>query len=132
MTLQGLLPILTVLNVALLLWSLAGPNAVVAETAAGMLRGTGLEIVDDQGRVRASIAVLPASQAADGSPTEETVLLRLINADGQPSVKIGVGPATAGMSLVGGDDQSYILVKANGPSSSVKLVGPQGARTIEP
>ena len=42
------------------------------------------------------------------------MLFRLINADGQPSVKIGVRRDGAGLSFVGGDDESYVILEADG------------------
>jgi hypothetical protein len=132
MTLQRTLVTLTAINFAILVWLLAGPQLVSASGDAGVLRRTALQIVDSEGRIRASIGILPQEAAPNGT-TEETVLLRLINAEGQPSVKIGVSAAASAMSLVGGDDESYIVVEANGPDSVLKLVGPQGeTRTIGP
>jgi hypothetical protein len=56
----------------------------------GGLRGRGLEIVDQQGRVRASISILPAGKSSSGDDYAETVLLRLItglrNEDGRRQV----------------------------------------------
>ena len=125
--------ILTAINLAILAWTIAGPRPVVADGGAGVLRSSALEIVDDQGRIRASLGILPAGTAPDGSATEETVLFRLINAEGQPSVKIGATASATAISLVGGDDESYIVIEADGPESMVKLVGPQGeTRTIAP
>jgi hypothetical protein len=92
------------------------------------LRGSGLEIVDAEGRVRASISILPAS-----GPSAETVLLRLIDSNGQPSVKIGTSLTSAGLSLVGGDDESYIVLKAEGSAPVLKLARRDGPeRTVEP
>ncbi len=58
---QQLLVVLTVVNLSLLVYSLAKPGAVDAQAIAPVLRGRGLEIVDDQGRIRASITVIPAN-----------------------------------------------------------------------
>ena len=57
--------------VASLAISLARPGAA-ADGVAPVLRGRALEIVDDRGRVRASITVFPADPAVkmpDGHPT---------------------------------------------------------------
>lgn len=133
MTLQRSLMLLAVVNFAILVCVLAGPQLVSAGSGAGVLRGGALEIVDSEGRIRASLGILPPGAAPDGSTAEETVLLRLINAEGQPTVKIGVSASAAALSLVGGDDASYIVIEADGPDSVIKLVGPQGAtRTIAP
>jgi hypothetical protein len=85
--------ILTILNVSLLIASIIRPLvAGEAGAAAPMLRAQGLDIIDTQGRVRASIHVMPAGPAryADGTiqkdapPMPETVLFRLIRADVRP------------------------------------------------
>src|SRR6266480_4292158 len=97
MTAQRLVVALTGLNLALVasgFFSRTRP-AVAASGVAPVRRGRALEIVDDRGRVRASIAVVPADPAfkmpdgTTGSP--ETVLLRLRPSPGRPN-----GP-TAGM-----------------------------------
>ena len=58
---------------------LAQMPPVEARSEAPVLRGRALEIVDDQGRVRASIQVLPTAR-----PTRK-VILRLIDPNGRPS-----------------------------------------------
>jgi hypothetical protein len=96
-----------------------------AQGRAGIIRGSGIEIVDDAGRIRASLSILPA---AEGSA--ETVLFRLINAEGQPSVKIGASDTTSGLSFVGGDDESYLILEAKGPDAMLKLVEQQTRETL--
>ncbi len=90
---QRLLVVLTLVNLALLIFSLARTRPAIAEVVP-VLRGRALEIVDERGRVRASIDVLPAK-----AQEHETVLLRLITERGRPSVKIGSSEQTAGLSL---------------------------------
>ena len=78
---QPILIVLTLVNLALLIFTLAQMrSAVAADEAAPVLRGRALQIVDDRGRVRASINVYPASTQKDGERYAETVLLRLITA----------------------------------------------------
>ena len=70
---------LTAMNVVLLLLALAQQlHPAFAQAEPPVLRGRALEIVDGQGRVRASISVLPPGKSSDGEETHETVLLRLI------------------------------------------------------
>ena len=57
---QRLLVGLTILNVGVLALSLTRSVAMMMQGVAPVLRGRALQIVDDSGRVRASIAVLPA------------------------------------------------------------------------
>src|SRR5687768_3286296 len=57
-----------------------------------ILRGRGLELVDDQGRLRAQLQVVPANttfKMPDGTTGyPETVIFRLITPDGKPRVKL--------------------------------------------
>ena len=80
---QRFLIVLTLVNLALLIFTLAQQRPVVAEGIPPVLRGRGLQIVDERGRVRASIQVLPASTQKNGEPSAETVLLRLITERGR-------------------------------------------------
>lgn len=91
---------LTVVNLVLLLMLLAQMRPVTAQGAPGLLRGTGLEIVDEQGRVRAAISILapnPAVAATDGRPFPETVVLRLIDPKYGPVVKLSGSERSAGL-----------------------------------
>jgi hypothetical protein len=75
MKIQRLLIVLTLVNTVLLAFSLAQSHTVAAQDVAPVLRGRALQIVDDRGRVRASIQVLPATTQKDSSLSYETVLL---------------------------------------------------------
>lgn len=72
--------------------------------------------------MRASLSIQPEVEGAS-----ETVLFRLIHPNGQPSVKISASMTGAGLSFVGGDDESYIIREADGPESRLKMVE-QGGR----
>ena len=130
MKIPRILPALTVANFALLLLLLgyAAVSKVVAADVEPVLRGRALEIVDYAGRLRATIGILPASADAG-----ETVVFRLINADGQPSVKIATGAEAAGLSFVGGDDESYLILEAENAEAYLKIVEPEGReQTVSP
>jgi hypothetical protein len=127
---QRFLAIITILNMLLLMFSLGQTRAVVAEGVAPVLRGRGLEIVDDRGRVRASITILPADPSVEmpdgtiGYP--ETVLLRLIDPKGGPNVKLGATERGAGLLLGGESDPTYVQILAEGPSTSLKMINKDG------
>jgi hypothetical protein len=108
---------LTALNLLLLLG--IGATQILPATAqdSGVLRGSAFELVDAGGRVRASLSIQPPAEGAS-----ETVLLRLIQANGQPAVKISASATGAGLSFVGGDDQSYIIRAADGPETELRMV----------
>jgi len=123
---------LTILNLALLAFSVSALPPAAAQGETPVLRGSGLEIVDDQGRVRASITVMPAGTSAAGDRYPETVLFRLITERGRPSAKIGVSEEEAGMSLAGptGTKDTYVILSAKGTSSSIKIRGESGREQV--
>src|SRR4026208_15004 len=83
---------LTALNLMLFALGLAQLRPAVAQDVAPVLRARALEIVDDQGRVRAEIKVLPAQptlKMPDGTTGyPEAVRLRLISSQNSPHVKL--------------------------------------------
>jgi hypothetical protein len=129
------LAVLTVANLVVLIFSLATMRPAVAQGVPAVLRGRALEIVDDQGRVRASLTVMPAGTSAKGDRYPETVLLRLITERGRPSVKISASEDAAGLGLSGptGTSDTYVILEAKGTSSSLKLRNEDGReQTVKP
>jgi hypothetical protein len=126
---QRMLVALTVLNLGLLALLLAQIRPPEASSAAPVLRGRALEIVDERGRVRASIQVQPAG-TVDGTPYPETVILRLIDPNGRPFVKLAGSERGAGLGLLGESDTTHLLLKAEGPSTSVKLTNKDGRERV--
>jgi len=134
---QRLLFTLTAVNLGLLGYQLFQPHLARASApdVPAVLRGRALEIVDAQGKIRASIAVLPEDPKVmwKGKPYPETVLLRLISAEGRPNVKLGASRMGAGLLIGGESDPTYVQVLAEGGESTVKLVNKNGAeRSIKP
>ena len=133
MKLQSLLLALTAANGALLLALLvSNARLASADEGAPLLRGRGLEIVDAQGRVRASLSVLPGQVQANGETSAETVLLRLITERGRPSVKIAASEQTAGLSFAGptGTKDTYVILQSDGHASSLKLRNEDGREQV--
>ena len=109
------------LNAVLLAFLLAGQarSASASQEALPVLRGSALEIVDRQGRVRASISVQPPS-VVDGKQYPETVLLRLTDPAHGPLVKLTASnngsalglsdDADGGLQLFGRDTGSFVRV----------------------
>jgi hypothetical protein len=120
------------LNLALLILMLAQIRPAAAQDVTPVLRGRALEIVDDHGRVRASIQVVPASTQKNGELSSETVLLRLITEKGRPSVKIASSEQTAGLSFAGPSDtkDTYVQLLAKGTVSSLKLKNEDGREQV--
>ena len=133
MKMQRLLLALTVVNLGLLIFLLLSHvRPALANSVAPVLRGRALEIVDERGRVRASLNVLPATTQPNGEAYSETVLLRLITERGRPSVKIGASEQAAGVSLAGpsGTKDTYVILEAKGMASSLRLRNEDGQEQI--
>ena len=133
MATQTLLVALTLVNLGLV-----GYHSVHAPQPASspdVIRGRGLEIVDDRGKVRASITVVPEDPKViwKGKPYPETVLLRLMTAEGRPNVKLGAGKTGSGLLIAGESDPTYVQVLAEGRETTVRLKNKDGReRVIRP
>ena len=104
---------------------------------APVLRGRELQLLDHRGRVRAEIKVLPPDPAVkmpDGTTGyPETVLLRLIDSQGRPNVKIAATEDGSAMSLGGNTDPTHIQILSRGDRPLMKLVNRDGKQqTIQP
>jgi hypothetical protein len=133
---QRLLTVLTAANLGLLGYQLIQPHSTAAAAAdPGVIRGRALEIIDDRGKVRASISVIPEDPKVQwkGKPYPETVLLRLMSPDGRPNVKLGATRLGSGLLIGGASDPTYIQLKAENGEIMVKLINSNGVeRLIEP
>jgi hypothetical protein len=133
---QQWLSILTLLNLALLLFSAVHQiRPVKAQSAiSSVVRGRGLELVDDHGRVRAEIKVFaadPSVSMPDGTRGyPETVLLRLINSKGAPNVKIAATEDGSAVSLGGASNPTDIQILARGMNTSLKLTNKDGKQHL--
>jgi len=132
MKMQRFAVVITLVNLVILMFLLAMMRPAMAQAVAPVLRGRSLEIVDDRGRVRASISVLPAGVSAHGDRSPETVLLRLITERGRPSVKIAASEEAAGLSFAGPTNtkDTYIILEAKGVASSLKLRNEDGREQV--
>jgi hypothetical protein len=131
MKLSRFLAVLTTVNLTILVFTLVQLRPQINEVAP-VLRGRALQIVDEQGHVRASIAVLPAQAQPNGERSAETVLLRLITEQGRPSVKIGASEESAGASFTGpsGTSNTYMILQAKGTVSSLTMKDEDGGETL--
>ena len=95
-----------------------------------------MPVVDGHGKVRAELRVFPADpkhKLPNGDPYPETVLLRLIDPNGRPSVKLATDVRGGGLYLGGAADPTYTRIGANGTEPEVFLQDKDGKqRTIQP
>jgi len=114
---RNVLIAITILNGAFALLSFSQlHSASAASDVAPVLRGRHLEIVDDRGRVRASITVHrpdPSAPTVDGKPPTDSVVLRLVNPDGGPGVKLASSENAVGLAMIQ-KQGDYIQVSADG------------------
>src|SRR6266571_2994027 len=133
---QRLLTLVTAVNLGLLWYQVAQPHPGVAATdVLAVIRGRALEIVDERGRVRASLSVLPEDPKVTwkGKPYPETVLLRLMSPDGRPNVKLGASKLGSGLVIGGESNPTYIQLLADDGETTLKLVNKDGLeRLIKP
>jgi hypothetical protein len=98
-----------------------------------VLRGRSLEIVDDRGRVRASIRLHPANPKVtmpNGRTQQETVILRLIDQNGRPSVKLACSIDGAALMVAGESDPSYARIMSDLGTSTVTLVNKDSRQKV--
>ena len=134
------LAVLTVVNFGMLMVVLFHHAATVeASGTLQVVRARALEIVDAEGKLRASLSVIPAGPArrADGQLVEkngkvypETVVFRLIRPDGRPSVKIATTERGSGIDLSGGIDPTYIVLSAEKGETSLTLTNQDDRRQV--
>lgn len=131
---------LTFANLGILIVVLSHHAAPVqASGSEQVVRARALEIVDAQGKVRASISVTPEGPArrSDGTLVEpngkvypEAVVFRLIRPDGRPSVKIATTEQGSGIALSGGIDPTYVVLSSEGGETSLTLTNKDGRHQI--
>src|SRR5215468_10362721 len=133
MTTRASLYVLTTLNLAVLILSIAQQfRPAFAEGELPVLRGRALQIVDSHGRIRASISVVPTTNSTSGDEQSETVLFRLITERGRPTVKIGASEPSSALSVAGptGTKDSYLILQTKGTTSSLKLRNEDGREQV--
>lgn len=127
-----LLLALTAANLVLMLALLAQNLGVAHAQASTVLRGRAIELVDEQGRLRATLNVQPASTTTGGVAIPETVLLRLITERGRPSVKISASEQASGLSFSGptGTKDTYVILESKERASALKLRSEDGIEHV--
>jgi len=122
MATHAALAALTAVNLAILSYQTV--HSPKPPDVPALVRTHALEIVDQEGRVRASLSVLPEDPKViwNGKPYPETVLLRLITSDGRPNVKLAATRLGAGLLIGGEADPTYVQVLAEGGETTVTLI----------
>ena len=131
MKIQRIAIAVTIVNLLLMIVLLAKINPVNAQqeqNKSSVLRGSGLEITDKQGKLRASITfqetVVQAGKTYPGG-----ILLCLINSKGQPSVKLGAMEDGGGLSF-SNESQGYIQLFAKEDGGFLKIKNADGKEQV--
>ena len=66
----------------------------------------------------------------DGATYPETVLLRLINSQGRPNVKLAATEDGSGLTLGGESDPAHVQIMARGAAMSLKLSNTDGQQQL--
>jgi len=132
MKMQRIAIAVTVINLVLMVVLLTKINPATAQkqqtNKLQVLRGSGLEIIDSTGKLRATISFHePVEQ--DGKMYPAGVLLRLINSKGQPSVKIDASEDGGGLSFSNEKD-GYIQLLAKETGGFLKIKDPGGKEQV--
>ena len=132
MKMQRIAIAVTVINLVLMVVLLTKINPAAAQkeqtNKLQVLRGSGLEITDSTGKLRATISFHePVEQ--DGKMYPGGVLFRLINSKGQPSVKIDASEDGGGLSFSNERD-GYIQLLAKETGGFLKIKNPDGKEQV--
>ena len=122
--------VFTLVNLGLFVWLVAQTNRVAAQDVP-VLRGRGLEVLDDQGRVRASITTY--GKGNGGGTYEDIVVFRLHDRAGKPMIKLDThttvnGLKGSGLGLLGASDETQAYIGTNGPTAKVDVKNGDGRR----
>ncbi len=123
---------LTIINLGILLVAVLLLTSASRSEIAPVVRGRAFELVDENGKVRAEIKIMPAEPSTrmpDGSiGYPESVLFRLFDSEGGPNVKISATEDGSGVVL--GGESGYIQILSRTTDPSIKLVSKNGDEQV--
>jgi hypothetical protein len=128
MRMQRIAVVITLANLVLMTVLIAQFRRASADEIAPVLRGRALEIVDAQGRVRASISV-HGPETVNGKQYPETVLLRLTDPKNGPVVKLTAAENGSALGL-SDDADGGVQLFARDTGSFVKVVDKKGKEQV--
>ncbi len=127
---QRFVIVLTVFNLAILIFNLAQTRPATAQGVVPVLRGRALEILDDRGQVRARINVEPATTMSDGKRYPESAVFRLTDPSGRIRVKLGADQDGSGLMLADDSQQPGVHMLAKSAGSFLKLINKDGREQV--
>lgn len=129
---QRLPLVLTVINLVILITVLFLSTTAFRPEVATIVRGHAFELIDENGKIRAEIKVMPAeptTKMPDGTVGyPESVLFRLFDSEGGPNVKISA--TEDGSGLVLGGESGYVQILSRSAEPIVKLANKNGDEQV--
>ena len=125
---QRLALALSAVNLLLAVFLVSQIYRTQAHEVAPVLRGRALEIVDDQGRIRANILV-HGPETVNGKLYPETVLFRMADPKSGPVVKLTASATGSALGL-SDDEDAGVSLYAKDTGSFVKVVDKKGREQI--
>jgi hypothetical protein len=124
---------LTIVNLVLLVFLLAQTYRTHAGEVAPVLRGRGLQIVDEQERIRAEILV-HGPETVNGKTYPDTVLFRMATPQRAPLMKLTVSENGSALGLSDDSVPGGVELRANRDKGNfVKIVSRDGReQTLKP
>jgi hypothetical protein len=124
--------VLLLLNLGIITVQIVRAQSNNTQSPVSVVRCRALELVDDQGRIRAELLISPAQpnlKMPDGTVGyPETVLFRLINSHNMPHVKLTASEDGGGMVL--GGDGGHVQILSRGAKPVVKTVDKDGREQV--
>ena len=121
---------LTVINLVLLVFLLAQINRAHASETPPMLRARGLQIVDDQDRIRAEILV-HGPETVNGKTYPDTVLFRMATPQRAPLMKLTVSEDGSALGLSDDSAPGGVELRAHREKGNfVKIVNRDGREQL--
>ncbi|HEY7689029.1 MAG TPA: hypothetical protein VH835_10060, partial [Dongiaceae bacterium] len=108
---------LTIVNLALLGFTLTQIKHTTAQDAVPVLRAQAIELVDEDGQVRSRLNLEPGGE----------VVFRLLDQDGTIRVKLGAAREGSGLLLANDATEPGVHILADSTGSSLKLRNKDGA-----
>jgi len=120
MSIQRIAVGLTVINLVLLLSTLAPARSGRVQAVTPVLRGRALELIDERGQIRSRLNV----------ESNGEVVFRLLDQKGTIRVKLGAAEAGSGLLLVNDATEPGVHILAQATGSSLRLANKDGRERV--
>jgi hypothetical protein len=114
--------VLTAINLLCVIFVLSYGGSALAGPEKRVLRGEAIELLDEQGKVRAQLDVEPGGEA----------VFRMRDANGTIRVKMGASEDGSALLLLNNETEPSVHMLAKSSGTTLTLTDREGKRVIEP